>query len=176
DWRSTEPLEIDPEDILLGHPHYDQRTVVQRAFREAHCRAKFLIFPFHHGIPRINMPFDPLVRRCTRLFAITGEYWYNTVEQSPFAHWKEKMVRVDMAVDASRFPYLKRRFNPPGERVLFYLGTDAPEKGVAHLAQLVRDTGYKLVYAGYIGPSKPLFAGLNVQFLGPIELTHDRLR
>lgn len=176
DWRATGPLPLGPEDILLGHPNYNRSTVVQRAFREAQCRAKLLIFPFHHGMPEINLPFDALVRKCDQVCSITGEYWHRTLDQSAFAHWRGKMVRVDMAVDLSRFPQHKRRFAPPGQRTLFYLGSDAPEKGGEQLAALVRATGMRLVCAGQLGRIRRHFRGLPVTFLGPLTLDDATLQ
>jgi glycosyltransferase involved in cell wall biosynthesis len=176
DWASTEPLAIGRDDILLGHPNYEPDSFVQRAFRDTECKAKFLIFPFHHALPEINRPFDTLVRKCARLFSITGEYWYDTISRSEFAHWKEKMIRVDMAIDAAHFPFLKERFSPKGKRVLFYLGSDRPEKGVSHLASLVRLAGCRLLYAGSLGPCGELFKGLDFKYLGPISLTREVLQ
>lgn len=176
DWCSTELPDVGPDDIILGHPHRDPRTVLQRLFRERECQAKLLLFPFHHYLPHINLPFDPLVRRCSKLLAITGEYWYDTLPESSFSHWQDKMVRVDMAVDAGRFPLLKASFNPVGKRVLLYIGTDVPEKGVGHLARLLRDSGCRLVYVGQLGSSAPLFEGLEVTYLGPRELSLSFLK
>ena len=170
DWRATGPLPLGPDDILLGHPHYGRSTVVQRAFREGRCRAKLLLFPFHHGMPEINLPFDSLVRQCDQVCSITGEYWHRTLSQSPFAHWQEKMIRVDMAVDLRHFPQHKRRFAPPGQRTLFYLGSDAPEKGGEQLAALVRATGMRLVCAGRLNRIRRHFRGLPVTFWGGVTL------
>ncbi len=170
DWRATGPLPLGPEDVLLGHPHYSRSSVLQRAFREARCRAKLLIFPFHHGLPAINLPFDPLVRQCDQVCSITGEYWHRTLGQSPFAHWQEKMIRVDMAVDLRHFPQHKRRFAPPGQRTLFYLGSDAPEKGGEQLAALVRATGMRLICAGRLDRIRRHFRGLPVTFWGGVTL------
>lgn len=176
DWRATGPLPLGPEDVLLGHPHYNRSTVVQRAFREGRCRAKLLLFPFHHGMPAINLPFDPLVRQCDRVCSITGEYWHRTLGSSPFAHWREKMVPVDMAVDLRHFPQHKRRFAPPGQRTLFYLGSDAPEKGGEQLAALARATGMRLVCAGQLGRVRRHFRGLPVTFWGGVTLDDETLR
>jgi hypothetical protein len=39
--------------------------------------------------------------------AIMGEYWWDQWDLSKYAHWKTKMVRLDMAVDATRYPRVK---------------------------------------------------------------------
>ncbi len=170
DWLDQDAVEVRPDDLILGHPHYHASTALQRLFAAGPCVARCLIFPFHHAIPRINEPFTPLVRQADKLFSITGEYWHRTLPYSALAEWGSKMTRVDMALDASRIPHLKRRFNPPGQRVLFYIGSDLPEKGVNHLAHLVRNTGCKLVYAGSLNQNRAEFEGLNMEYWGNVAL------
>lgn len=170
DWASTTIPQIGPDDIVLGHPHPNSQTIIQRIFKESNVKNKFLIFPFHHGIPGIVSPYINMVLKAIKYFSITGQYWYDTIDNSEFAVLKDNMVRVDMAIDSSRFQVKKTHYNPPGKRTFFYLGHDAPEKGVKHLAQIIRDCGAKLIYAGQIGDSKPLFDGLDVDFIGYINL------
>lgn len=134
-WDSTENIEPGPEDILLGHPHYDPKTVVQQAFQKQ-FRAKCLIFPFHHRRREDNWPFDPLVQKADKVFSICGPYWYDTMDRSPFAHWKSKVTRLDMAVDPTAFPYVKRSFND--NRKLVYIGSSSPNKNLPFLIKVMR--------------------------------------
>lgn len=175
DWTDTSPVSLEPGDLILGHPHYHPATSIQRLFQAGPCVAKCLIFPFHHGLPHINQPFTPLVEAADRVFSITGEYWYNTLPQSALAPWGTRMTRVDMAVDIARFPLRKHRFHAPGQRVLLYLGTDVPEKGVKHLAALVRASGMKLIYAGMLDGSRNDFQGLDFEYWGQVVLNDETL-
>lgn len=135
-WLNTYEIDLGPGDILIGHPHPHEKTVVRRTFKSSTNGMKYLLFPFHHNIPS-NLVFDKVVDQCDRLFAITGTYWYNTIEYTPFAHWKDKIVRVDMAVDHKDFPRVKESFNEIGSRGILYIGRDIPEKNIALLKQII---------------------------------------
>lgn len=138
DWCESNYHQVGPNDIIIGHPNYGHNTIIQRMFRECSCKAKCLIHPLHHGLPEHNLPFDNLAKQANAIFSIMGEYWYDTLEQSPFAHWKPKITRVDMAIDISRFQHFKKSFNPPGQRNLLYIGRESPEKGTHILYEIVR--------------------------------------
>jgi glycosyltransferase involved in cell wall biosynthesis len=138
DWCTMGLPDLGPDDIILGHPHYDPNTIVQRAIREAKCKLKCMIFPLHHGEPEHNLPFHDLVMKSDKVFSIMGPYWYDTLDQSPFASWKPKITRLDMAIDASQFPFLRTRFNPPGQRNFLYLGHARPWKNVDLLYEIMR--------------------------------------
>lgn len=123
-------------DILLGHPHPDPSTLVQQTFQQPHrgrCRA--LIFPLHHGIPSINEYALGVLEQADIVFGIMGPYWYDTLDTSFLAPWKKKIIPLDMAVDGSHYPFVKRQFNPPGQRGYLYIGGNHPEKGCDILAQ-----------------------------------------
>lgn len=135
-WTDKIDLDLQPDDIVLGHPHYDPETVVQRAFRRQ-CRAKCLIHPLHTRRVNDNFPFDPLVQQADRLFAICGPYWYDSIGETPFAHWKPKITRLDLAVDPNTYPYLKHSFNPPGARRLVYIGSATPNKNLGYLVKVM---------------------------------------
>jgi len=131
DWGERVCPPVEPDDIVLGHPHSDPATVIQRVFRsEVKCRAKALIFPIHHGIPSISTFVVPLVERAAVVFGIMGQFWHETIGNSHYAVGKEKIVRVDMAVDAEEYPLVKTSFNPPGQRGYLYIGANRPEKGI----------------------------------------------
>lgn len=136
-WDSHQDIDLQPDDILIGHPHYDQNTIVQKAFRKNRpCKAKCTIHPLHHGRPEDNLPFDYLAREATAIFSIMGKYWYDTLEQSAFAHWKPKITRLDMCVDANGYQYIKGDFNPPGKRGIVFVGSSMPQKNLGMLVQI----------------------------------------
>lgn len=123
-------IRLKEDDILLGHPHPNPQTIVQQTLHRSHkCKCKALIFPIHYGIASINEFTLPLIEQADIVFGIMGPYWYDNLENSFFAPWKHKIIRVDMAVDATEYPLVKRHFNPPGRRGYLYIGSNRPEKG-----------------------------------------------
>ena len=88
-----------------------------------------IISPVHCNIEvettHINKSYlddiDRLLPKVDLFFGIMGQYWWDQWPSSPYAHWLEKMVRIDLAIDIKDFPRVKNKFNPPrGKRVLFY--------------------------------------------------------
>jgi glycosyltransferase involved in cell wall biosynthesis len=131
DWSERVCPRVEADDIVIGHPHPDPQTVIQRLFRDdVKCRLKALMFPIHHGIPAINAYALPLMERADPVLGIMGQYWYDTLDDSQFAPWKSKIIRLDMAVDGDEYPLIKKSFNPPGRRGYLYIGADRPEKGI----------------------------------------------
>jgi hypothetical protein len=176
-WDAHYDIDLQPDDILLGHPNYDPGTVVQRAFRsDKPCRAKCTIHPLHHGRPEDNMPFDEISRKATAIFSIMGKYWYDTLEQSSFAHWKPKITRLDMSVNADIYQYLKGDFNNVGSRGIVYVGSSMPQKNLGMLTQLAsRMPDVKFEWYG--GSSDhPLFRLPNTYVEGWQDLGQDKLR
>lgn len=145
-WDACYDIDLKPNDVLIGHPHYSAETVVQRAFRNnLPCKARCLIHPFHHRRVEDNFPFDHLARAADKIFSICGPYWYDTVGDTQFAHWKEKMIRLDMAVDTKTWAYRKQSFNPVGCRGIVYVGSNMPQKNVnmlTKIAQKMKDTRF----------------------------------
>jgi len=135
-WTDILDIDIKSDDIILGHPHYDKNTIVQKAFQKQ-CRAKCLIHPLHTHRVNDNFPFDPLVQQADRVFAICGPYWYDTLTETPFAHWKPKITRLDLAIDKDIYQYTKHTFNPPGARRLVYIGSSTPNKNLGYLTRIM---------------------------------------
>lgn len=168
DWCHCGPFDpVGPDDIVIGHPNYPDVTATRQLFK-SRARAKILIFPLHHGMPEINLPFDDVARQADAILSITGQYWYDTLESSPFAHWKGKMTRLDMAIDMAAFPHVKQSFSPQGQRQFFYIGADRPEKGLSNLERIFAGTGHQLHLYGHIGDS-PLTRMPNVHVHGWTE-------
>lgn len=154
DWAERGVLDLQDGDILLGHPHPDPETLVQRTIREASPAArKILILPIHHALtegPESNTFILPLLDAVDKVIAITGSYWYDTLGESIFAKWKDKFVRLDLAVDVRDYPRVKTRFNPPGQRGFVYIGSNREIKGTPVLsATFGHLTGYR---RGWVGP------------------------
>lgn len=139
-WDSFDIPTGDPDAIFVGHPHYDTNTIVQKVLRDDNIkfRAKCTIHPFHTGRPEDNMPFDDLAQKADKIFSICGPYWYDTAQNTCFASWKPKMVRLDMAVDSHVFPYLRTSFNEPGNRRLVYIGSSMPQKNLGYMVKIMQ--------------------------------------
>lgn len=142
---------LDHDDIFLGHPYFPSTAgcygVTELAAKEKVRPSKFaLITPLHCDCDiettHINKAFlddvDRLLPLTNVLFGIMGEYWWDQWDLSPYAHWKPKMIRLDMAVDVTRYPRIKMRFNPPGKRGYLYIGpSNDVRKGSDFLGQLM---------------------------------------
>lgn len=137
DFRERTIIHGGPEDILIGHPCPGQdRSVWNASCMHGEFAARIGMWPLHHGLPHINAALDHLVPQMDRILAITGPYWFDTWENSIFADWKPKMVRLDMAIDTRYYPRIKKHFNPRGQRKFLYIGNGGPCKGVHLLSML----------------------------------------
>jgi hypothetical protein len=95
-----------------------------------------LITPYSHGDPQYNAYLDPLINQCDLYLAITGNFWFRSIQNSVFSHWWPKMIHLDLAVDRNEFPALKKDFNPPGQRAFVYIGVYKPYKNLGYLSQI----------------------------------------
>jgi glycosyltransferase involved in cell wall biosynthesis len=142
---------IQPDDIFIGHPMFPWSEgctgVTERTIAESQRpRIRALIVPLHCNTKvktsHINLDFlqavDNLMPEIDILFGIMGQYWWDQWDQSPFANWKSKMVRLDMALDVVDFPRVKKRFNHPGKRGYLYIGKNDPMKGIDILSTLMQ--------------------------------------
>jgi len=72
-----------------------------------------------------------------------GPYWFDTWSEGPFARWAPKITHLDMAIETSHFPRVKRAFNPPGRRKFLFIGNGEPYKGAHLLSHLFGLAGGK---------------------------------
>jgi glycosyltransferase involved in cell wall biosynthesis len=136
-WDACHDIDLQPDDIFLGHPNYPPETVTQRVFAQNKpCRAKCLIHPLHTRRVQDNFPFDGMARAADLIFSICGPYWYDTLPQTPFAHWQPKIIRLDMAVNSDIFPRIKTSFNQ--KRKLVYIGSATEHKNLEYLAEIMK--------------------------------------
>jgi len=135
-----ERIKIVPQkgDILLGHPYMDPHSVMWDALQNKDFSAKYLISPYNHNTSQVTW-FSEAVKRCDLYFAICGQYWFDTFSNSPFYDLAEKIVHLNMAINTVDYPFVKKKYNPPGKRRFFYIGRYGhfgDEKGIALLEQL----------------------------------------
>ena len=172
DWTERVPVAAGPGDVLVGHPFPgDDARVWNRACLEGNAGVRVALLPLSHRMAEANAFLDPFVPRLDAILGIMGPYWRDTWRQGPFAHWADKLIPVDMAIDVARFPRVKTSFNPPGRRTFVYLGGEGPQKGT-HLLSILFGLArrHRCVWIG-AGRRIP-----NVECRGFAELTPDYVR
>ena len=158
-------------DIFIGHPLFPhvpgQKGVTERTLEQSFKpKTVALISPIHCDVTiqttHINREYmediDRILSKADLLFAIMGPYWVDQWPSSPFAHWIPKMVPLDMAIDTTYFPRIKRQFNVQGQRKFLYIGQNDPMKGTDFLVQLAKRLKPDTV--GWIGDG-PAIEGVN---------------
>ena len=138
DWDDCRVIKPETGDILLGHPHPAPWTCFRRSLSQPGWRRVLAMSPYHHG-DHVQVAFlDSLIERCDLYLAITGNYWFSSVETSPFAHWRSKMVHLDLALDRQDFPVIKTGFNASGCRRFIYVGHSGWTKNTSYLSEIAR--------------------------------------
>ena len=150
---SVEPVTFNPDDVVIGHVWDTPGSFMQQALSAA-IKAKIVLQPYSHGMVSAGdvARYIEMFERADALLFVTGEYWYSTMPDSPFAALVDKVTRVDMAVNTALHPFNKTNWNPPGERAVVVIGHDTPTKGYRHVAELARVAGFRL---GHIGSADP---------------------
>lgn len=138
DLQERVAIEPDEGDILLGHIWPDPDSAMWSALEKKNFARKYLIGPYNHD-PRQVLWFREAVEKADAYFAICGSHWIDSFNRSPFADLADKVLQLNMALDARDYPFLKQSFNPPGQRKFFYIGRYGrfgDEKGVGLLERL----------------------------------------
>lgn len=124
------------DDVLLGHPHEAPWSVFRRSAAAKGWRRRLLLMPYVHVDTYHLSLAESVIRNCDLFLAITGTTWFETIASSVTAHWRPKMVQVDLAVDRRDFPRVKAAFNPPGARRFLYIGHTGWYKNTGYLSEL----------------------------------------
>jgi glycosyltransferase involved in cell wall biosynthesis len=138
-WDSCRPIYPEPGDCLVGHAHPYPWTCFRLSLRQPGWRRRILLQPYVHGDNRQAAYLDSVIPQCDWFLSITGRHWFTRVDESPFAHWRPKMIHVDLAVDRREFPPVKTAFSPPGHRRLVYVGHTAAYKNTPYLSQIAAE-------------------------------------
>ena len=173
---TTTVPDVRPGDIVLGHPHPHPNSIMRRLL-QAKCAGKFLVFPFHSGIPEINRYAKEVAVDAQKIFLITGPFWTEGIGQTEFAEWSEKLVRLDNAINSQFFSVRKKGFNSEGQRGLFVLGRSGPEKGATQLfQQLLQVPGRLLVAGAFSEADLAILQGRpDTEFLGDLDWRNEAL-
>lgn len=135
DWDEIRVIKPAPGDVLLGHPHPAPWTCFRRSLSQSGWRRRLALFPYSHNEMAVAYA-DPVLKHCDLCLAITGNYWFRSIDKSAFAHWRPKMVQLDLAVNRRDFPILKTGFSPAGQRRLLYIGHSGWTKNTDYLSEL----------------------------------------
>lgn len=140
---------ITPEkgDILIGHSHPLKNTVFRRSLPAPEWARKILLQPFNHDWGQVGY-IDEFIDNCDKFLAITGNYWFANLRNSPMARWAPKMVHVDLAVSQTDFPFIKQSFSKPGMRKFLYIGNDHPGKNVDYLYDIYQHSKSQIDWIG----------------------------
>ena len=124
-----------------------------------------MMAPFNHRDLRQVAFEDPLVPHCDLILAITGPYWYRTLQDSLCSHWRPKMIQLDLAIDRSDFPPLKTSFSAVGKRRVLYIGHTGRGKNTPYLSEIAGLLPN--VEFGWIGRGARPIRGFTA--LGPVD-------
>lgn len=133
DWDEFGVIRPADGDVLLGHPHPTPGTIFRRSIGSKGWSRRLLLSPYHHGDEHQVAHLERWVRRCDEFLAITGAYWFDSIGSGPFSSWAPKMTHLDLAVDRSDFPVIKRGFALPGHRRYLFIGHSGWTKNPAYL-------------------------------------------
>ena len=138
DWDEMRRIRPGQDDVLLGHPHPAPWSCFRWSAQQSGWRRVLMLSPYTHGDPWQVSFLDAVLPQCDLYLAITGRYWFNTISDSSYAHWRPKMIHVDLAVDRQAFPVLKRQFSPPGKRRFVYIGHSGWYKNTDYLSVIAQ--------------------------------------
>jgi len=144
DWTDPRIIAPAPGDALIGHPHPSGECAFTGSLLRGGWRRAVAITPYG-GLPSTEATLAGLVSRLDALALICGPTWAARIPEE----WRGLAVPVDMAIDRACYPRVRRKFNPPGERVALYVGCAEPSKGVARITELVRRTGVSVLHVGH---------------------------
>lgn len=158
-WDEQRTIEPSPNAILIGHAHPYPWTIFRQSAKIKGWNRIILLEPFQHGDISQVAFIDHVVSTVNLFLSITGNAWFETLQQSPVAHWLPKMRHVDLAVNRSDFPQLKNTFNPPEQRKFLYIGNSQKFKNLPWLNEIAKALPqYKF---SWVGAKEQEFEGLD---------------
>jgi glycosyltransferase involved in cell wall biosynthesis len=161
------------EDILIGHLMPTPGTAVRRSIAKGNWRSIHLLQPFNTDPLQVGF-IQPWIERVDGFLAISGPKWSEVLPFTPFAYWQPKMTFLDMAVDASVFPF-RMSGRPRGKRRVLFIGHSGWTKNPRAL-QEVRSRLPDVEF-GWAGSGTPLegftrLGSLDLTTKGGQELVH----
>ena len=159
DLNSKVSIKPNPGDVLLGHPMPALWTCFRKSLRQPGWERVLAMSPYNHDLFQVSF-YDSFIEKCDLYLAITGNYWFGSIDDSPYYYWAPKMRHLDLAVDRIDFPTIKTSFNSEGKRRFVYIGGNIWCKNTNYLSEIARrmpDTSFSWI--GKVGLRK--IGGLN---------------
>lgn len=122
-WTSFEKIYPNENDILIGHAHPNPLTCFRRSMKSKKWKSINLLQPYNEDPYQMSY-INNFINDCHNFFSITGDYWFDRIDQSIFKSWKSKMIQVNMGIERNHYPKLKYNFNKIKNRKFLYIGND----------------------------------------------------
>jgi hypothetical protein len=185
-WEKT-TARMQEGDTFIGLPLqvYDGRSwddpsinCVTRRTLETYNLKGTIILPYCHDL-RYNQSTTGLIEKYGKnLIILSGKYWTDTWDQSPIKGHVTNLLRVNMGIDPTEYPVIKKKFNPPGKRKFLYIGQAAWYKNTTQLEEIAKaipgfEGGY--ISSGEIAGWKKIasWADLTTEFMEKIAEEYD---
>ncbi len=147
--QETTDVQINDEDVLLLHLYpslvagkwaeVDKNTVGYKLMRQKKGAESFLLAPYNHDIKQVGWLRDTFSQNPhLKFITICGQHWYESWDQSPLKDVlpRENVLQVNMGINPTDYPFLKRRFSPKGERKFLYIGRTNYPKNISALEDI----------------------------------------
>lgn len=144
------PYSITPKigDIIIGHAHPLANTVFRKSIAKPGWGRRILFQPFNYALQQ-NGYLDSLIDNVDLFIAICGEYWYQNLSNSPFAHFKPIFHPINLAVDTDKYMYTRDYTKESDRKRKFvYIGNDHPGKNLSYLNELAKHSETEIHWIG----------------------------
>ena len=156
-------------DVLVGHWHPNPFSVFRMSAKKKGWKRVLALAPICPDPTGWQNAFgNNIIENCDRYLAITGNYWIKRIKDSPFHHWKPKIIHMDLAVDRNDFPFIKKKFNPVEKRRFLYIGHTAWYKNTSYLEKLAKE--FPEIDFGWMGGNRSL---RNIKNLGKLDFSME---
>lgn len=163
-WDGSESIDPSDGDILLGHAHPRRHTTFRSSLANPGWDRVVLLQPLTTNPEQMGF-LRSVVPRCDVFLAITGPYWRALIATSALRRWAPRLRGVDLAVDRTEFPQVRRSTSAPGERRFVYVGGDARYKNLDYLDEIA--SRLPAGFVRWIGPGRSNLR--YVERLGPTD-------
>jgi len=188
-------IDLGPDDIFIGQavpkggfgsgfrPNEDDpESITSRTLRKYKNsnHNKYLITPYTSDPLYISWLKNLAENYADKVILVaTGKIWTDNWIRTPFGSIDEsRVLRVDNAIEPSQYPFVKKKFNPKGQRKFLYIGHTAWYKNTEELERFA--LSIPNFQGGHIGDGvikgwKKIanFAELTEEFMSKIALEYD---